>query len=156
MRVERVSRAYLLGLPSLPGISPDETELILDFVEHAGRLYHDFSINVPVGPGDTSTPSLGAAIDRMWEAITRPRIDLVMRSYGATYIVEAKRHARFSAVTQVCKYVERFRREHQPTGRVYPIVLCRSHVRGLGDALISHNGALVVQRFTERSAPVSA
>lgn len=145
MKIDHVSAAYLLGLPSLPGICPEETDLIRDFVARCGHAYSSFSVNVPVGPGDTSTPSLGAAIDRMWEAITRPRIDLIVHGFRSTFIVEAKEHARFRAVTQVRKYVERYNATVHRDRHATPVVLCRSHERGLIELMLLHQGLLVVE-----------
>lgn len=145
MRLERVSATYLLGLPALPGICPGETTLIVDFVRRCGRDYRAFSVDVPVGPGDTSAPSLGAAIDRMWAAITRPRIDLVVHGWGATYILEAKVHARMTAATQVLRYVDRYRSAAGDGPPVYPIVLCRSHASGLPAVLRAYGGVVVVE-----------
>lgn len=144
MRLGHVSAPYLLGLPSWPGIDPHEHALLRDFLRDCQEARCTYSVNVPVGPGDTTTRSLGAAIDRMWTAITRPRMDLVIEGPRVTTIVEAKVHARFRAVTQVLRYVELYRREYPRLGVVRPMIVCRSHAPGVDRLLEAKGGVLLV------------
>jgi len=144
MRLEHVSAAYLLGLPTLPGIDYREAELLHDFLREHAYADVTYSINVPVGPGDTSSPSLGAAVDRMWAAITRRRIDLVVEGAREVVIVEAKVHARMRAATQVLRYAELYARECSRAIRVRPLIVCRSHVPGVEKVLQPYDGGVVV------------
>ncbi len=143
MPIEYASRAYLLGLPSLPGLSPDESDLTLDYVrQHCTPLDH-FSVSLPIGQGDTSSPSISAAIDRMWAKITRRKIDLVIWRWSTVVVVEAKVRARMPAATQVLRYADLLRRENGSSHVVVPIVLCRSCVPGLARVLEPHGGDVV-------------
>jgi hypothetical protein len=144
MRLAHVSAAYLLGLPSLPGIDYREAPLLQHFVDVTRDVDITYSVNVPVGPGDTESASLGAAVDRMWEAITRPRIDLVVEFPRAAIVVEAKVHARMRATTQVLRYVERYAREHPRLTSVLPMIVCHSYVPGVNKILEQHGGAVIV------------
>jgi hypothetical protein len=156
MPIDLASRAYLLGLPELPGLSPDESALVLDFVRrHCAPIDH-FSVAVPVGPGDTSSASISAAIDRMWANITRRKIDLIIWRWTCTVIVEAKVHARMPAATQVLRYVDLFRRDRDVLAPVVPIVLCRSCVPGLARVLEQYGGDVITMSAPGLSAEASA
>ena len=144
MRLEHVSAAYLLGLPTLPGIDYREAELLHDFLRAHRDVGVTYSVNVPVGPGDTSSTSIGAAVDRMWTAITRRRIDLVVEGARSAIIVEAKVHARMRAATQVIRYAELYSREHPRQVDIRPLIVCRSHVPGVEKVLQQYGGNLVV------------
>ncbi|HKW01174.1 MAG TPA: hypothetical protein VJN96_15220 [Vicinamibacterales bacterium] len=144
MRLEHVSAAYLLGLPTLPGIDYREAELLHDFLHGYRDAFATYSVNVPVGPGDVEAASLGAAVDRMWAAITRRRIDLVIEGTRTAVIVEAKVHARMRAATQVLRYADLYAREHPSLALVRPLIVCRSHVPGIDRVLEPYLGGVVV------------
>jgi hypothetical protein len=151
MRVELASRAYVLGLPALPGLSPDESDLALQWIATRSLRFDLFSVNVPIGQGDTSAPSISAAVDRMWATITRRKIDVVVWRTRLVLVVEAKVHARMKAATQVFRYVDDFHAEHPDVAAVFPVIVCRSAVPGLRERLFERGGSL----FELPAAPAS-
>lgn len=144
MPIHRVSRTYLLGLPWLPGLSPDEGQLVLEFVRFSWPHEDRFSVNLPVGAGDDAAPSLGAAIDRMWSRITRRKIDLVIWRHQYAFVLEAKVHARMSAATQVLRYARLLRDDYHHLHTVAPVILARSCELGLHRVLEPHGGEVLV------------
>lgn len=140
MKLERVSRAYLLGLPSLPGICPDEELLIRDWLRSRGATYDSFSVNVRAPLPPRGQVGSLTNIDRMWLGVTRPRIDLVAWLKFGAFVIEAKWFARFTAVTQVLRYTEAFRLAFPNRFPVRPVILCRAAALGVAGRMIDAGG----------------
>lgn len=143
MRLHRLSARALLAAPAFPRISPDEEFLIRDWLPLVADCYDEFSIDVPLGGGSVDSSSIASAVDRMWAAITRRRVDLVAISGYAVHIIEAKLHARMPTVTQVVRYCREYEASHPEAGFVMPVVLCRSATPGVAQLLTQHRGALI-------------
>lgn len=142
-RLHRLSAGELLAAPTFPRISPDEEFLLRDWLVGVGNLYDEFSIDVPLGGGSVDGSPLESAVDRMWAAITRRRVDLVAVVGHEVHIVEAKLHARMSTVTQTLRYCDEYRASHPEAWSVTPVVLCRSASPGVASRLVNCSGALV-------------
>lgn len=143
MRLEQVSRSYLEGLPALPGICPDEEMLIRAWLERSPALGQSYSVDVsvPLPPrGPIGSPS---NLERMWFAVTRPRIDLLVWHPHSVLVVEVKWFARMSAVTQVLKYAKLVEQQLAPDRLVVPVVLCNDCVTGLELRLFNAQGVAI-------------
>jgi len=99
------------------------------------RIWERFLANPPwpitsvtydfhVGDGMPIEPGWDEGIIRMVRAITRKRIDAVVRTDGYTYIIEIKPRAGMSALGQLLAYRHLFLREHQPVGQLKLAVVC--------------------------------
>lgn len=143
-KLHRLSVPALLAAPSFGRISPDEEFLLRDWLRTVADAYDEFSVDVPVIGSRGDGSALVSAVDRMWAAITRRRIDLVAVVGSTVDVVEAKLHARMSTVTQVVRYCQAYRVDHPEAFSVLPIVVCRSATPGVEQLLETYNGELVV------------
>lgn len=156
MKLHRLSAAALLAQPSFGRISPDEEFLLRDFLRLVGDDYDEFSIDVPIGGGSGDVPLLESAIDRMWAAITRRRIDLVAVGGHTVHIVEAKIYARMPTVTQVLRYCAEYRASHPEAWFVDPVIVCRSAAPGVAQLLRQQRGVLVEMPAQPAALEISA
>lgn len=132
----------LLEMQPYPGISDDESAVVRDWLRIHGHTWTHFEFQARVGRGDCSGPSLGDAVDRMWAAITRRRLDVVAYAPSWTWIVEAKVHAKFPAVTQLLRYARAWAAEHADQPLPMPLLIARSAERGVDVALQRGGGQL--------------
>lgn len=132
----------LLLLPGYPGVDFDESEIVRDWLRHYGGGFDRFEFNRRLGVMDVATEMSGAAVDRMWALITRPRPDLLAYTSTSCLVIEAKVHARMRAVTQVQRYVRLLRRDCPGLTHVMPELICRSCDLGVERAMQQAGGAL--------------
>lgn len=77
-----------------------------------------------VGRGAPIDPAWPEFMVRQVQAVTRKRMDAVVRVPEATYIVEIKPRAGMSALGQLIAYRQLFLSEHQPVGELRLACVC--------------------------------
>jgi hypothetical protein len=116
---------------------------VRDWLKAYGAQYDRVEFNVRVSDGTPSARSGDEKTDRMWDHISKYRLDVVATRGVDVDIVEAKVQARFDAVTQVRNYVEHYKREYLTFGQVRPVIIARRVDDGV-ETVMGHAGGLVV------------
>lgn len=103
---------------------PQEVAIWRRFLANPPWPIISVTYDLHLGEGIPTDPGWDEGIVRMVRAITRKRVDAVVRIQGATYIVEIKPRAGMSALGQCLAYRQLFLAEHSPVGDLRLCVVC--------------------------------
>ena len=121
-----------------PGMLPPEQAIWRAWIKVHGAEYDEVWYNVRVGPGIKVDASWPANEQKMAKALTKARIDVVLRHDDQYTIVEVKQRAGLGAVGQVEGYQVHWQAEN-PT-------LPRATLRILTDAMSTSLPAVAVAK----------
>lgn len=98
-------RDRLLGMAVYPGMVPEESRVLRQYIRRHGDGVAEWRFNVRIGEGVQLPADADDALRKSWEALTKARTDVVaFRPPNAATIVEAKDHWTNEAVWQLLGY----------------------------------------------------
>jgi hypothetical protein len=100
----------LLRMPTYPGMVPEESRVLRQFIAHRYREYDEWRFNVRLGQGVILQDRDDPALVRSWEHLTKARLDCVAFKHpDHATIIEAKEHIAHDAIWQTLAYGDLYR-----------------------------------------------
>ena len=105
-------RERLAGMAVYPGVTPEESRVLRQFIKRHGAEYDEFRFMVRIGDGVVLGEEYSPEVRRSWEAITKARPDTVaFKAPDLHTLIEAKVTWTNEAVWQLLAYRDLYARE---------------------------------------------
>lgn len=105
-------RERLAGMAVYPGVSPEESRVLRQYIKRHGAEYDEFRFGVRVGDGVVLGEEFSPEVRKSWEAITKARPDTVaFKAPNRHTLIEAKVAWSNEAVWQLLAYRDLYARE---------------------------------------------
>lgn len=136
-----------------PHFQPEHRQLWELFLDSPHPDLIDVEYDVPVGPTTFPVTDVDPETRRLAEALTRRRIDALVRGPQSIYVIEIKPRAGLEAFGQALGYSWLYAREFHPPELVIPVVLTDVAVPGIPELLRAHGVALWLVDRSPSSPP---
>ena len=105
-------RERLASMTNYPGVTPEESRVLRQYIRRHGAEYDEFRFMVRVGEGVTLGEDFSPEVRRSWEAITKARPDTVaFKAPDRHTLIEAKVSWTNEAVWQLLAYRDLYSRD---------------------------------------------
>jgi hypothetical protein len=107
---------HLLTMPVYPGMIPDETRPLREFLRRHHLPFREIQFNARLGAGDAVPVNTDAALRKAWENLTKLRIDAIAMTHGdEATLIEVKVLVANAAVWQLLAYRDAYAADNPAT-----------------------------------------
>jgi len=121
-----------------PHMKPGEVELWDKFLERMPWTARRIAYDVRLGEGATLPEETPDWVKRMAWAVSTKRVDAIVETPDALYIVEVKERASLSAIGQLLGYLVLYVKQFRPASMMRLALVCRHLAPDMGPILAEY------------------